>query len=79
VRIPERVTNQRVTFTRALLGAVSGFVGYIFFQSGLFKIINGGGQLSALLAVSFIFGYTGERLVSKVARAAERDGTEKST
>ncbi len=68
-RIPERVANHWVTFIRALSGSVSGLAGYAFYRSKIINITVGDGKdaTAIALAVAFLFGYAGERLIAKVA------------
>ena len=66
-RIPERVANQFVTIARALFGSGIGLAGYAFFQSKVLDLHfgneNGPG---CALAVAFLFGFAGERLIAQV-------------
>ena len=66
-RIPERVANRFVTIARALFGAGVGLAGYAFYQSKVLNIHVGqeGGPAGAL-AVAFLFGFAGERLIASV-------------
>jgi hypothetical protein len=68
-RILERVANHFVTIARALFGAAAGLAGYAFIESRVLNIAFGADNHStgAALAVAFLFGYTGERLVARVA------------
>jgi 8-oxo-dGTP diphosphatase len=66
-KIPERMTNHLVTLARTLAGAVAGLAGYAFYKSKILQISLGDNSMSTSLAIAFIFGYTGERLISKVA------------
>lgn len=66
-KIPERVANQFVTSTRALFGAIAGLAGYAFYQSKLLDIRVGGDTgPGGALAVAFLFGFAGERLIARV-------------
>jgi hypothetical protein len=68
MRIPERVQNRLVTIARVLFGSVGGIAGYAFYQSKVLQLSFGSpGALGAELALGFIFGYGGERLIAKVA------------
>jgi hypothetical protein len=66
-KIPERVANQFVTIARALFGAGAGLAGYAFYQSKLLGVHFGNdcGSGSAL-AIAFLFGFAGERLIAQV-------------
>ena len=68
-RIPERVANHWVTFIRALFGSVGGLAGYAILRSNIINIKVGqdGDPVAISLAIAFLFGYTGERLIAKVA------------
>jgi hypothetical protein len=66
-KIPERMTNHLVTLARTLAGAVAGLAGYAFYKSQILQITVGKDSVSTLLAIAFIFGYAGEKLISKVA------------
>ena len=67
-RIPERVANHYVTIIRALFGATAGLAGYMFLRSGLFKIAaTEQPGLGISLAIAFLFGYAGERLIAGIA------------
>jgi hypothetical protein len=68
-KIPERVANHWVTFIRALFGSVAGLAGYSFYRSKIINITigNDGDTVAVALAVAFLFGYAGERLIAKVA------------
>jgi 8-oxo-dGTP pyrophosphatase MutT (NUDIX family) len=66
-RIPERVANHFVTIARTFFGATAALAGYVLYQSGLFSIKVGDGGMGAALAIGFLFGYTGEKLISRIA------------
>ena len=66
-KIPERVASQFVTLSRALFGAATGLAGYAFFQSGILTPWKIDRSLGGALAVTFLFGYMGERLIARVA------------
>jgi len=66
-RIPERVANHFVTIIRTLLGSVAGLAGYAFLESKILNIKVGEDDVGTALAIAFLFGYTGERLVARVA------------
>jgi len=70
--IPERMTQSWVTLVRTLFGAAAGLAGYLFYESGILHITVGGPEAGTAtdLAIAFLFGYAGERLVSKIADAA---------
>jgi hypothetical protein len=69
-RIPERVANQFVTLARALFGSGAGLAGYAFYQSkGLNIHFGGDGDPGSGLAIAFIFGFFGERLIAQVLGA----------
>ena len=66
-KIPERVANQFVTTARALFGAGAGLAGYAFYQSKVLDIHFGGDSIpGGALAVAFLFGFAGERLIARV-------------
>lgn len=66
-KIPERMTNHLVTLARTLAGAVAGLAGYAFYKSKILQVTLGDDRVSTFLAIAFIFGYAGEKLISKVA------------
>lgn len=67
-RILERVANHFVTITRTLFGAVAGLAGYAFLQSKVLNITIGTeNSTGGALAIAFLFGYAGERLIASVA------------
>jgi hypothetical protein len=67
-RILERVANHFVTIARALFGAAAGLAGYAFIESGVLNIsFVTNDPTGGALAIAFLFGYTGERLVARVA------------
>jgi 8-oxo-dGTP diphosphatase len=75
-KIPERVANRFVTITRSLFGAGVGLAGYAFYQSKVLDIHLGSeGSPSGALAVAFLFGFAGERLIARVLGSL---GAEKS-
>ncbi|WP_353066432.1 hypothetical protein RBB77_08340 [Tunturibacter psychrotolerans] len=66
-KIPERVSNQFVTSARAFFGSGTGLAGYAFYQSKLLGIQIGDNNLPGCgLAVAFLFGFAGERLIANV-------------
>lgn len=75
--IPERVANYLVTVARTLFGAVAGLAGYAFLDSHLLniQIRIGDNENIGALAVAFLFGYAGERLVARVAGSVDRDNS----
>jgi len=78
-KIPERVANYWVTLIRALSGASAGLAGYAFVQSGVLNVNIGDGKVGTVLATAFVFGYTGERLVAKLADTiAGKDRTQQN-
>jgi hypothetical protein len=67
-RILERVGYHFVTIARALFGAAAGLAGYAFVGSKVLNISFGSeNSTGGALAIAFLFGYTGERLVARVA------------
>ena len=67
-KILERVANHFVTIARTLFGGVTGLAGYAFLESKVLNITFGeDNSAGAALAIAFLFGYTGERLVARVA------------
>jgi hypothetical protein len=68
--IPERMTESWVTLVRTLFGAAAGLAGYLLYESGILHITVGENGTATDLAIAFLFGYAGERLVSKIADAA---------
>jgi len=65
-RIPERVANNFVTITRALFGTAAGLAGYAFLESKTLNITVVDHGASGALAIAFLFGYAGERLIARV-------------
>jgi 8-oxo-dGTP pyrophosphatase MutT (NUDIX family) len=72
-RIPERVADHFVTLTRLLSGAIVGLASYTFFVSKAFTIKGLENSAIAAFTIAFIFGYTGERLVARVAGSTASD------
>jgi hypothetical protein len=70
-RIPERVANKWVTFVRALMGGVAALAGHVLLRSHVVKISLGGGGFASRLAVAFVFGYAGERLISRLVGSVD--------
>jgi 8-oxo-dGTP diphosphatase len=67
-RILERVANHFVTIARTFFGGAAGLAGYAFLQSKVLNITLGtDNSTGGALAIAFLFGYTGERLVARVA------------
>jgi 8-oxo-dGTP diphosphatase len=69
-RIPERVASHYVTLMRLLCGSIVGLASYAFLVSKVFSIKGLEDNISAAFTFAFLFGYTGERLVVRVAGAA---------
>ncbi len=69
--------NHFVTIIRSLFGGTAGLAGYVFLKSKLFNITIGDDGTAAALAIAFLFGYTGERLIARIAESVskERDRT----
>jgi len=67
--IPERVADHYVTITRVFSGAIVGLASYSFHISKAFTIKGLEDSIGAAFAIAFIFGYTGEKLVARVANA----------
>ena len=68
--IPESVADTWATVIRAIYGGISGFSGYAFIHCGLFRLPgNGADPIAIALAVAFVFGYSGERLVAGIANS----------
>jgi len=66
-KIPERVANQFVTIARALLGAGVGLAGYAMYQSRILMVHFGDDrEPGSALAVAFLFGFAGERIIAQV-------------
>jgi len=72
-KIPERIVNKFVTLVRSLLGATAGLAGYLFFSSKLVNISFGNESEKYLagLAIAFVFGYGGERLIVRVLSSVD--------
>ena len=67
-RILQRVANHFVTIARTFFGGVAGLAGYAFLESKVLNITLGAdNSTGGALAIAFLFGYTGERLVARVA------------
>jgi hypothetical protein len=84
-RVPERVANLFVTVSRTIFGGILAVAGYEFLRSRILQIIDvgtgsGGENVSLALAVAFIFGYAGERVVARVAGSiAKNESTDSSS
>lgn len=64
--IPERVADHYVTVTRIFSGAIAGLASYSFYVSKAFAL-KGVEGIGAAFTIAFIFGYTGEKLIARVA------------
>jgi 8-oxo-dGTP pyrophosphatase MutT (NUDIX family) len=67
--IPQRVADHYVTITRLLSGMIVGLASYSFYVSKAFTIKGLEDNIGAAFTIAFIFGYTGEKLVARVANA----------
>lgn len=66
-KVPEQVANQFVTSARSLFGAGVGLAGYALYQSKALDIHFGSDAIpGSALAVAFLFGFAGERLIARV-------------
>jgi len=65
--IPERVADHYVTLTRVFSGAMVGLASYSFYVSKAFTIKGLEDSIGAAFTIAFIFGYSGEKLVARVA------------
>ena len=65
--IPQRVADHYVTLTRILSGAIVGLASYSFYVSKAFTLKALEDNIGAAFTIAFIFGYTGEKLVTRVA------------
>lgn len=68
-KVLEYVANYWATAMRTLFGGITGLAGYVFFAS---KVINLNlpkdvDTMAINLTVAFLFGYTGEKLIKKIA------------
>lgn len=67
--VPQRMTDHYVTVTRVFSGAIIGLASHVFFISGAFTIKGLENSIGAAFTVAYIFGYTGEKLVARVANS----------
>jgi 8-oxo-dGTP diphosphatase len=65
--IPERIANRHVTIARVVFGAIAGLAGYTFIQSRVINVQFGDNTVAAGLTIAFLFGYTGDRAIARVA------------
>lgn len=68
-KILEYVANYWATAMRTLFGSITGLAGYVIFSSKLITINlpSDVDKIAVDLTVAFIFGYTGEKLINKIA------------
>jgi 8-oxo-dGTP diphosphatase len=67
-RILERVANHFVTIARTFFGGAAGLAGYAFLESQVIHITFGtANSTGGALAIGFLFGYAGERMIARVA------------
>jgi hypothetical protein len=78
-KVPEYVANYWVTAMRTLLGSTTGLAGYCFYLSKIITIslLGQGDPLAVALTVAFVFGYSGEKLISKIADSLSSGTTKK--
>ena len=75
-KIMERVANHFVTIARTLFGAVAGLAGYAFLDSKVLNITIGDYKSTGgALAIAFLFGYAGERMIASVAASVSSNKT----
>lgn len=68
--IPQRMANHSATIMRTIFGTVAGLAGYAFLHTKIVSIGTGNDDsVGILIAVAFIFGYAGDRLVSRVVES----------
>ena len=70
-KIPERIVNKFVTVVRAVLGATAGLAGYLFLSSRLVNVTIADDSPLAGMAIAFVFGYAGERLIVRVLSSVD--------
>ena len=70
-KIPERVANHFVTIARALFGATAALGGYLLYKSDTLKFTIGDNGIGASLAIAFLFGFAGERLISRITNTGQ--------
>src|SRR6266853_397426 len=72
-RNESRIPNQFVTLTPVLFGAISGLAGYAIYEYMAFLTFHTGErQTRAIMAISFLFGCLGQRLLARIAGVRKR-------
>ncbi len=72
-RNESRIPNQFVTLTPVLFGAISGLAGYAIYEYMAFLTFHSGERhTSAIMAISFLFGCLGQRLLARIAGVRKR-------
>ncbi|MGC2695501.1 MAG: NUDIX hydrolase [Candidatus Angelobacter sp.] len=67
-RNESRIPNSFVTLTPVLFGAIASLAGYAIYEyMALFTFNSGERHTSAVLAISFLFGCLGQRLLARIA------------
>jgi hypothetical protein len=72
-RNESRVSNLFITLTPVLFGAVAGLAGYAIYEyMGVLTFHSGERHTSAVLALAFLFGCLGQRLLARIASGRKR-------
>jgi 8-oxo-dGTP pyrophosphatase MutT (NUDIX family) len=72
-RDESRIPNLFVTLTPVLFGALSGLAGYAIYEYMAFLTFHSGERhTSAVMAISFLFGCLGQRLLARIAGTRKR-------
>jgi hypothetical protein len=76
-KIPEHVANHWATLMRTFFGSITGLAGYVFYSSQVIRIQVGDGQnkMATAMTIAFVFGYAGEKLISKIVDSIGSSGT----
>ncbi len=72
-RNESRIPNLFVVITPVLFGAVAGLAGYaVYDYMGVVTFRSGERHISAVMAIAFLFGCLGQRLLARIAQGRKR-------
>ena len=72
-RNESRISNLFITLTPVLFGAVAGLAGYAIYEyMAVLTFHSGERHTSAVLALAFLFGCLGQRLLARIAGGRKR-------
>jgi 8-oxo-dGTP diphosphatase len=72
-RVESRISNLFITLTPVLFGAIAGLAGYAVYEyMAVLTFHTGERHTSAVLAIAFLFGCLGQRLLARIAGGRKR-------